>query len=304
MKKIRRREFFAVGAGAAAAIGTLGTSGSLRAAEPPAPPQVPLGSTGIVLSRVGQGTGMNGGNRQSNHTRMGFEKLVALLRHSYDRGITFFDMADLYGTHIYFREALRSFDRDKLTILTKLWWRHDGEGKDAAPPDFQRRSARMALERFRQEISTDHLDIVLLHCLVHAPWDEEMKPYMDVLQEAKEKKLVRAVGVSCHDLGALRHCAQVPWVDVVLARINEHAMHMDGTVDEVVGALRDIKAKGKAIIGMKIYGQGDLADRKDECMKFAQGLGLLDCMTIGAETPAQMDETLGLLDRYPAAKPG
>jgi len=72
-----------------------------------------LGPTGITLSRVGQGTGMRGGNRQSNHTRMGFDKLVTLFRHDYDQGVTFYDLADLYGSHVYFREALRSIRATK-----------------------------------------------------------------------------------------------------------------------------------------------------------------------------------------------
>src|SRR6267142_3492052 len=84
---LHRRDFLAAAAGTAAVL--MGTRGAARTATgaPPPPPQVPLGKTGITLSRVGQGTGMSGGNRQSNHTRMGFEKLVALLRHSYERGI-------------------------------------------------------------------------------------------------------------------------------------------------------------------------------------------------------------------------
>ena len=272
MSRIARREFFSGAAGAAGAAAAIGVFGRLRAAEPPPPPQVPLGSTGITMSRVGQGTGMNGGNRQSNHTRMGFEKLVALLRHSYDRGITFFDLADLYGSHVYFREALRSIPREKVSILTKLWWRYDGDPKEV-PPDYQRRSARTALERFRHEIATDHLDIVLLHCLVSPTWDSEMGAYMEVLHEAKEKKQIRALGVSCHDLRAMRRAANVPWVDVVLARINPQGVAMDGKTDEVVQVLKEIKAKGKAIIGMKIYGEGRLREPQGRVHEVRPGAG-------------------------------
>ena len=63
------------------------------------------------MSRLGQGTGVHGGKRQSDQTRMGFAKLVDLMHHAYDRGIRFFDLADLYGTHVYFREALKNMDR-------------------------------------------------------------------------------------------------------------------------------------------------------------------------------------------------
>jgi hypothetical protein len=53
---------------------------------------------------------------------------------------------------------------------------------------------------------------------------------------------------------------------------------------------------------MKIYGEGKLADagRKEECMRHAQDLGLLETMTIGAEKPEHMDETLALLAKFPA----
>lgn len=298
MKTIARRQFLRT---TAATTAGFWVAANTRAASDTsvAPPQVPLGNTGITLSRVGQGTGMSGGNRQSNHTRMGFEKLVALLRHGYDQGITFFDMADLYGTHIYFREALRYIPREKVNILTKLWWRYDGNPAEI-PASFKERSCRITLERFRHELATDYLDIVLLHCLTNPDWVEEMKPYMDVFSEAKEKKQIRAVGVSCHNLGALKTAAKLPWVDVILARTNPTGAKMDGKPEEVVPVLKEAKRNGKAIIGMKIYGEGTLTHMKEECIRYAQTGGLIDTMTVGAESIAQINETLNLVAKYPA----
>jgi 1-deoxyxylulose-5-phosphate synthase len=312
MSRIGRRRFLAIAGGAALAGGaanrihaaSIPPCGTPISADVPPPPQVPLGKTGVTLSRIGQGTGMNGGGRQTNHTRMGIDRFRTLIRNSWERGVTFFDMADMYGTHMYFREALRtdrSIPREKLTLLTKLWWRSDGNPRET-PPEYQKKSTRTALERFRHELITDYIDIVLLHCLDSATWDQELAAYMDVLSEAKQKKQVRAVGVSCHTLEALKKIVDVPWVDVVLARINPDGVAMDGKTDVVVPVLRAIKEKGKAIIGMKIYGQGDLRGKTDECMKFAQGLGLLDAMTLGAEKPEEMDESLRLLAKYPAAQ--
>ena len=160
---------------------------------------------------------------------------------------------------------------------------------------------RLALERFRHEIATDYLDVVLLYCLSSGHWDKELAAYMEVLDQAKAKGQVRAVGVSCHSIAALKTAAACPWVDVVMARINPQGEKMDGKPDEVIPILRQIKDNGKALIGMKIYGEGKLVHMKDQCIEFAQGLGLLDAMTIGAESTAQLDETLGLLSRYPAA---
>jgi 1-deoxyxylulose-5-phosphate synthase len=299
MSNVTRRSFLS-----SMATGTVGAAAVLQAkasgASPDPAPQVPLGNTGITMSRIGQGTGMRGGNRQSNHTRMGFAKLVELFQHGYDHGVTFFDLADLYGSHVYFREALRTIPRDKVAILTKLWFRYDGN-PEQLPVDFKRKACQSAIERFRHELSTDYIDVVLLHCLMTPQWEEEMAPYMDVLSEAKQKKQIRAVGVSCHDLGALKTSASCPWVDVILARINPKGAAMDGPVEDVVPVLKTAKANGKALIGMKIYGEGKLANMKDECIRYAQNLGLLDSMTLGAESTAQINESLGLIARYPAA---
>jgi aryl-alcohol dehydrogenase-like predicted oxidoreductase len=254
------------------------------------------------MSRLGQGTGVHGGERQSDQTRMGFAKLVDLMHHAYDRGIRFFDLADLYGTHIYFREALRKMDRSELAILTKLWWRYDGPEDQTSLPE-RKQMARTALERFRHELDTDYIDIVLLHCLMVPGWDEKMKPYMEVLGEAKAKGHIRAVGCSCHNFGAMQTAASTPWVDVLLARINmkggDKAM-MDGTREEVEGVLRTAKKNGKAVIGMKIFGEGRLADQREACIKYAQELGLLDAMTIGFHKPEQIDDVLRLMHKYPA----
>ncbi len=73
-------------------------------------------------------------------------------------------------------------------------------------------------------------------------------------------------------------------------RINPIGAVMDADPDTVVSVLRQMKSSGKAIIGMKILGQGALRDRQDEALKFALGLNLLDAFTIGAESiPEQND---------------
>ena len=298
MSELNRRNFIAA-AGAAAGLSVV--PGATHAAAVPArPPQVSVGNTGITMSRVGQGTGMHGGNRQSDQTRMGFEKLVNLFRHSYERGITFFDLADLYGTHVYFREALRFIPREEVAVLTKIWWRYDGKIEGKADPKCKQ-ICDATLQRFRHELTTDYIDIVLLHCMQTPNWPVELEPYMDALNEAKEKKQVRAVGVSCHNFEALKVAAESPWVDVILARINPKGVKMDAATDKVVPVLKQAKDNGKAILGMKILGEGQLASEREACIKFAQNLGLIDAMTIGFEKPEEVDDILGLIQKFPTA---
>jgi hypothetical protein len=51
---------------------------------------------------------------------------------------------------------------------------------------------------------------------------------------------------------------------------------------------------------MKIFGEGKLSGEREACMQFAQENGLLDAMTIGFHTPAQIDDALRLMHRWPA----
>lgn len=310
MSDVDRRRFLGTAATLGAGLGLAAGSESrartdapaidLATGDVPPPPMVKLGETGIRTTRLAQGTGVAGGARQSNQTRLGFEKFVSLFKYAYDRGVRFFDLADLYGTHVYFREALRTIPRDEVTILTKLWWRYDGPDSNTSAA-FREQVTKSALERFCHELTTDRLDIVLLHCLEDPTWAEKMKPYRAALEAAKARGQVRAVGVSCHNFGALKAAAQTDWIEVILARTNPEGVKMDASPAEVEAVLADAKAAGKAIIGMKILGEGQLAHDRDRCVAYAQKHEWLDAMTIGFEQHEQIDDILRLLARYPAA---
>ena len=118
------------------------------------------------------------------------------------------------------------------------------------------------------------------------------RPVMDVLSEAKEKGILRAHGCSCHSIEALRAAARSPWVEVDLVRINPIGSHMDADPETVLSVLREMRAAGKGIVGMKILGQGDLRTRQDDALKYALSLGLLDAFTIGAESKAEQEDLI------------
>jgi 1-deoxyxylulose-5-phosphate synthase len=240
---------------------------------------VVIGKTGIKTSRLAMGTGTVGSGHHSNQTALGLKGLSELLLNGYDHGLRFFDAADSYGSHPHVAEALKHVPRDQVTVLTKTW------ARDAA-------SARADLDRFRRELGTDYLDICLMHCLTEGGWTERFKDTMDVLSEAKAKGIIRTHGCSCHSIEALRAAAKSPWVEVNLARINPIGSHMDANPDTVLAVLREMKAAGKGIIGMKILGQGDMRTRADEALKYALSLGVLDAFTIGAESKAEQEDLI------------
>jgi aryl-alcohol dehydrogenase-like predicted oxidoreductase len=240
---------------------------------------VTLGSTGIKTSRLAMGTGTVGVGHHSHQTALGVKGLSDLLLNGYDKGLRFFDAADSYGSHPHVAEALKHVQRDKVTVLTKSW---------ARKPD----EMRADIDRFRKELGTDYIDVLLMHCLTEGDWTERYKGVMDVLSEAKQKGIIRAHGCSCHSIEALRAAAKSPWVEVDLARINPTGASMDADPKTVLAVLKEMKASGKAIVGMKILGAGELRNRQDECLKFALSLGLLDAFTIGAENRGEQEDLI------------
>ena len=232
------------------------------------------------------GTGTIGGGGRSNQTRLGTDRISRLLIDGYhENGLRFYDTADSYGSHPYIAAALKQVPRDKVTVLTKT------DSRDPA-------GVRADLDRFRRELGVEQIDIVLIHCVTEADWTTRYRGAMDVLSEAKQKGIIRAHGVSCHSFSALQAAAASPWVEVDLVRLNPVGAHMDASADEVIGVIRQMRAAGKGVVGMKILGQGAMRDRPSEAIRYALGSGVLDAFTIGAENQNEQDD---LVKRIAAA---
>lgn len=290
MKNINRRSFIQK-----SAFGLAGTmavaSGLVNLSFNPASgamiDTVQLGETGMKVPRLALGTGSYGWKKTSAQKKIGEEKFVQLAQHAYDRGVKFFETADMYGTHEFVGKAMKKVGRENVTLLTKIMvYEHQDWYK---PESFQK-----SVDRFRKEMNTDYIDILLLHCMVNSEWPDEYKRYMDDFSEAKQKGIIKQVGLSCHDFGAMKIAAENPWADVLLARINYNGAKMDGSPQDVMAVLKKAKDNGKGIIGMKIFGCGDLTkdEQRQKSLEYVIKSGNVDCMTIGMESIAQVDDTI------------
>jgi aryl-alcohol dehydrogenase-like predicted oxidoreductase len=295
--KIQRREFLkrsAMGVGGmlvGARLGAMEISSKTPAGASSIPTyfdpfeRVTLGKTGLKVSRLCMGTGTSGVQHQSNQTRLGRDNLNRLLRDALDRGVRTFDCADQYGSHPYLAAAMKDVPREKYDIITKIRW-HGGDEPDAT----------VYVERFLKELSTDHIDLLLIHCVTAADWPQQMRKQMDILSKYKEKGVIRALGVSCHSIPALEAAAAEPWVESVHTRINPYGMSMDGAPERVIPVIKKIYAAGKGVVGMKIVGAGRLRDdseRRQESVKFALGLGCVSILNVGFESLDQIDGFVG-----------
>ncbi|MDT5268737.1 MAG: 1-deoxyxylulose-5-phosphate synthase [Acidobacteriota bacterium] len=296
MSKLSRRKFIgtvAAGAGAALVGGAaLPSEGNAAAALGPVDPNVKsptdrvnLGRSGLKVSLVGIGTGSIGYARHSNQTQLGQESFTKMMRHALDRGVNFFDLADAYGSHPFFREAMRGVERSRYVIQTKT---------DSRDP----REAAADVDRFLKELDTDYIDSLIIHCVTEGDWTTSYRGVLDVFSEAKRKGKVRAVGVTCHSFEALEAAAASDWVEINQVRWNPRAAHMDAEVDKARELFRRMRARGQGMIGMKVVGQGDIvrggrALTPTECFRFQIESGVVDAFVVGVESVEHIDELLG-----------
>jgi 1-deoxyxylulose-5-phosphate synthase len=285
--RLTRRQFLERSAAAGAAT-LLMPSEHLLADAPAkrtATDQVTLGNTGLKLSRLGLGTGSNSGEVQK---ALGQEQFNSLIRYAYDQGITYFDCAQAYRTFPWIGDAIKGLPRERLFIQSKIGGR---------PEDIL-----ASIDKQRTIFKTDYIDSMLIHCMVQNAWTDDWKRIMDGYDQAKEKKWIRAKGVSCHSMPALRAARQTDWTEVHLVRVNPQGMCCDGEnegynmsvnpVQPVLDELKAMRVKGRGIIGMKMIGNGtfvDAADR-DKAIRFAMSRPEIDAVVIGFKDRAEIDE--------------
>lgn len=286
---INRREFLgrSLAFGAAAALpieaGCAENNTPIRRATD----VIELGPAKIKVSRMGIGTGTYGAGHESNQTRsLGINGVADMFCAAYDKGIILWDTADAYGTHDAIKAALKKIPREKVTILTKT----DARTADKTKAD---------IDRFLQEMGTDYIDILLLHTRMSPTWDQEDKGSMDVMAEAKQKKIIRSVGISCHSVETMQVASKHPWLDICMVRLNPAGERMDDSPEVILPIVKQAKANGKGTVGIKVLGEGILTDGQDhnKALRYALEKDALCCFSIGCESPKEVEDNIARIEK-------
>jgi len=247
---ISRREFIHAAAGAAVVAPSLGAGTVAKL------PTRTLGRTGIEVSILGFGSG----SRFLMYERE--DKALEALSRALDLGITYIDTAHSYGDGKSEERVgkLMPARRQQVTLATKL---------SARTADDARRQIELSLKRLR----TDRLDVLHIHAL-SGPEDlaaiEAPDGVLKALYEARDQKVARAIGITCHAApNALktaleRHdfdCTQMA-LNAARARMAEGRGGMKATLMPEGGfeelALPVAVRKGMGVIAMKVFGQDQI----------------------------------------------
>jgi predicted aldo/keto reductase-like oxidoreductase len=212
-----------------------------------------LGRTGIEVPILGFGSGSRFLMYQDE------DKAVAALNRAIDLGICYIDTAHDYGNGKSEQRIGRvmAARRKEVVLATKI---------PARTAEQARRQIELSLKR----LQTDHLDVLHIHALKNAQdlaAIEARGGVLEALYEAREKKLTRAIGITCHaDPSALRSalerhdfdCTQMA-LNAGLASITDKMRIAPAGANSFESlALPVAKSKDMGVIGMKIFGQEQL----------------------------------------------
>jgi aryl-alcohol dehydrogenase-like predicted oxidoreductase len=237
-----------------------------------------LGNTGIEVTILGLGG--EGVLRTFGYEREAYH----LINRAIDLGINYFESARAYsGSESYYGSALR--ERREDIFLTSKSHARDKKG---------------ALDHLHETLSnmkTDHLDLWQVH---DVRTDDDIEKIfgpdgaLEAFLEAKEKGLVRFIGVTGHqDPSIIKRCIENHHFDTVLIPVNPAEPTHKSFIDDV---LPSAKKKGMGVIAMKVYFRGFAArvpgfDSLEPFYRFALSQGV-DTAVIGCDNIDQLEENV------------
>lgn len=246
--------------------------------------RVPLGNTGLEVSRLTLGTGTTGFNCQSAQSRMPVAGYAALLKRAHALGVTFWDTSDDYGTYPHVRAGLQGLDRSEIVIASKTW-------------ALSAKDARHSVEEALSELGTDYIDVFMLHEVDSPEEFARRSQALEELHRCKEAGLVRAVGLSTHAILTLEEVVAHPLVEVVMTNYNKANLHMDANLKDYSKALEAARAAGQGTYVMKTLAEGKLAHDVEDALRFNLSKPWIDSVTVGVRFMNELEEMVAIAER-------
>ncbi len=212
-----------------------------------------LGNSNLEVSAIGLGCmGMSAeygppGDRQ---------EMIALLRAAVERGVTFFDTAEVYGpftNEVLVGEGLAPF-RDQVVIATKFGFKLDSDGVDSRPQHI-RDVAEASLKRLKVDV----IDLFYQHRVnPDVPIEDVAGTVKDLIQEGK----VKHFGLSEAGAQTIRRAHAIQPVAAVQS---EYSLWTRNPEAEVLPTLEEL---GIGFVPFSPLGRGFLTGKMDENTTF------------------------------------
>jgi aryl-alcohol dehydrogenase-like predicted oxidoreductase len=208
-----------------------------------------------------------------------------LIKYAYEKGINFLDTAEIYENYAYIKEAFKEIKRENYIIATKTY-------------AYTQEMAKESLEKALKELETDYIDIFMLHEQesVHT-----IRGHYDAIEyflKAKEQGKIRAIGISTHRVAGAKGIKDYPELEIIHPIVNKNGIGIhDGTIEDMLSELSNLKFIGKGIYAMKPLGGGHLIKDAENAFNFVKEIPFIDSIAIGMQSTDEIDANIELLEK-------
>ncbi|WP_333522126.1 aldo/keto reductase [Dendrosporobacter sp. 1207_IL3150] len=196
---------------------------------------------------------------------------AAVIEEALDAGVNFIDTAELYQTYGYIKEAIKH--RKNEVIVSSKSYAYTYE------------DMKNSVENACKQIDRDYIDIFMLHeqtsrLTLKGHWEA-----LEYLFEAKEKGMIRAIGVSTHTIEVVRVVSLIDEIDVIHPILNMRGIGIcDGAVEQMLEAINFAASMDKGIYTMKALGGGHLSSVSLEAFNWVLNQTGIASVAVGMQT--------------------
>jgi aryl-alcohol dehydrogenase-like predicted oxidoreductase/NAD-dependent dihydropyrimidine dehydrogenase PreA subunit len=239
-----------------------------------------LGNTGIEVTELCFGA-LPMGPLQKN---MPLEDCIRLVEAVLEKGINFIDTAQMYQTYAPIREALKTTGIRPVIASKSAASDYDGMEK--------------AINEALEQLGVDYVDIFLLHAArIGTQVFDERAGAIECMKDYKAKGLIRAMGISTHNVQVAKLTATRQDMDIMFPLINKAGTGLlDGTIEEMQQAIIENNAAGKGIYLMKVLAGGNLIEDYLESVDFARSLEGYHSIAMGMINTQEVDFNVAYFD--------
>lgn len=219
-----------------------------------------LGNSGLEVSELGLGCmGMSFGLGPAKDK----QEMISLIRSAVERGVTFFDTAEVYGPFTneeLVAEALAPV-RDQVVIATKFGFNIDADGTQHQTPPLDSRPEHIkaVAEASMKRLKTEYIDLFYQHRVdPNVPIEDVAGAVKDLIDEGK----VRHFGLSEAGVEVIRRAHAVQHVTALQS---EYSLWWREPEDQILPTLEEL---GIGFVPFSPLGKGFLTGKIDEHTKF------------------------------------
>lgn len=249
----------------------------INSQQPPSPiPLRPLGSTGLLVSRMALGC-LTLGPYQLNYP---VEKGAQVIIDAINAGVNVIDTAKAYHVYPYVKKAMEALPADvkiNVHVIGRSY-------------DYTYEGMRDSFNEALKEMGLERIAVFMLHETESA---RILKGHADALRclvDLKKQGLLAAAGISTHHVAGVRAAAECPDVDVIFAILNAKGVGiMDGSREDMENALRYAHKQGKGILIMKAMAGGHLYKNARDALRYVADLPFADCVVLGMQDRREIE---------------